>query len=314
MIESLFDFLLAPALLAVAAIALHSRELFRAVVLFIVFGLLMALAWVRLNAPDIALAEAAIGAGLTGALLLDAVSQLGEGDEGVAAPIVFRSIVVALMIPFTLMLGAAVWLLPEWPGGLTAAAAGEIAASGVSHPVTAVLLNYRAYDTWLEIAVLLVAVIAVLAVSRSVDYGTPAPTSVASPLLAGSLRRLLPMMLLAAGYLLARGTHAPGGAFQAGAMLGAVGVLLLYAGYRPLSRLEPATTRILLAAGVISFFLAVAASLFQPSFLQLDPLQAGWIILTIEAAVALSIGLTLTALFGSVRSAGRDFSGEVKQP
>jgi energy-converting hydrogenase B subunit D len=49
---------------------------FHAVVLFIVFGLLMALAWARLGAPDIALAEAAIGAGLTGALLLDAVGHL----------------------------------------------------------------------------------------------------------------------------------------------------------------------------------------------------------------------------------------------
>jgi energy-converting hydrogenase B subunit D len=59
---------------------LASKDLFRAVVLFIVFGLLMALAWARLDAPDIALAEAAIGAGLTGALLLDAVGQMtGRG-------------------------------------------------------------------------------------------------------------------------------------------------------------------------------------------------------------------------------------------
>ena len=45
-------------------------------VLFIVFGLLMALAWARLAAPDIALAEAAIGAGLSGAMLLDTVGYL----------------------------------------------------------------------------------------------------------------------------------------------------------------------------------------------------------------------------------------------
>jgi multicomponent Na+:H+ antiporter subunit G len=52
------------------------RDMFRAVVMFIVFGLLMALAWVRLQAPDIALAEAAIGAGLTGVLLLDTLGYL----------------------------------------------------------------------------------------------------------------------------------------------------------------------------------------------------------------------------------------------
>ena len=72
----LYDGLIAVTLLWIAWQVLVTRDLFKAVVLFIVFGLLMALAWVRLQAPDIALAEAAIGAGLTGALLLDAVGHL----------------------------------------------------------------------------------------------------------------------------------------------------------------------------------------------------------------------------------------------
>lgn len=70
------DALLGLTLIATAAMALASGSLFRAVVMFIVFGLLMALAWVRLEAPDIALAEAAIGAGLTGVLLLDTIGYL----------------------------------------------------------------------------------------------------------------------------------------------------------------------------------------------------------------------------------------------
>lgn len=76
--DLLFDLVLAALLTTLAWSSLTSGELFRSVVLFIAFGFLMALAWVRLAAPDIALAEAAIGAGLTGALLLDAVAQLGE--------------------------------------------------------------------------------------------------------------------------------------------------------------------------------------------------------------------------------------------
>lgn len=44
--------------------------------LFITFGLLMAISWVRLNAIDVAIAEVAIGAGLTGALLLAALGRL----------------------------------------------------------------------------------------------------------------------------------------------------------------------------------------------------------------------------------------------
>jgi uncharacterized MnhB-related membrane protein len=67
-----FDFLLALSLLWSGWRTLAAPRLDRAIVLFIVFGLLMSLAWARLSAPDIGLAEAAIGAGLTGALLLDA--------------------------------------------------------------------------------------------------------------------------------------------------------------------------------------------------------------------------------------------------
>ncbi len=71
-----FDLLLGAGVCITAWLALSSRELFRAVVMFIVFGLCMALVWARLQAPDIALAEAAIGAGITGVLLLDTLGYL----------------------------------------------------------------------------------------------------------------------------------------------------------------------------------------------------------------------------------------------
>lgn len=77
-----FDVLLAAGLIWSAARALSVRNLFRAVILFIVFGLLMALAWARLGAPDIALAEAAIGAGLSGALLFDTVGHIRARKKG----------------------------------------------------------------------------------------------------------------------------------------------------------------------------------------------------------------------------------------
>ena len=80
-----FDTVLGFALSWLAWRALASPDLFRAIVLFIAFGMLMALAWVRLNAPDIALAEAAIGAGLTGALLLSALARLDAKNETKAA-------------------------------------------------------------------------------------------------------------------------------------------------------------------------------------------------------------------------------------
>ncbi len=74
----LLDGVLAVTLVWLGWRVLSITDLFKAVVLFIAFGLLMALTWVRLEAADIALAEAAIGAGLTGVLFLTTLSHLGS--------------------------------------------------------------------------------------------------------------------------------------------------------------------------------------------------------------------------------------------
>lgn len=84
-----FDLLLSLTLLGLAAAALTSNEPRRAVILYIAFGLMLALVWARLRAPDLALAEAAIGAGLGGALML-AAARRAAGRRG-AAPTAGRT-------------------------------------------------------------------------------------------------------------------------------------------------------------------------------------------------------------------------------
>jgi len=72
---TVFDLILVLTLIGLASAALLSREPRRGVILFIAFGILLALVWARLRAPDLALAEAAIGAGLGGALMLAAARR-----------------------------------------------------------------------------------------------------------------------------------------------------------------------------------------------------------------------------------------------
>lgn len=72
----LFDILLGLGLLVLALGIVRARSLYQSVVMFMVFGLLAALAWTRLHATDIALAEAAIGAGVTGALFLSTLGRI----------------------------------------------------------------------------------------------------------------------------------------------------------------------------------------------------------------------------------------------
>jgi uncharacterized MnhB-related membrane protein len=76
MIGPLVDLLLLLLIVLLAWRALNGRDLLRGVIEFIAMGLLVAVAWVRLRALDIALAEAAVGSGLTGALLLSALHRM----------------------------------------------------------------------------------------------------------------------------------------------------------------------------------------------------------------------------------------------
>ena len=77
--ELAIDLLLAAGALLLAGMALAVRKVFTAIVLFVSLGLLVTLIWARLGAWDVAIAEAAIGAGLTGALLLAAWRKLDDG-------------------------------------------------------------------------------------------------------------------------------------------------------------------------------------------------------------------------------------------
>ncbi len=86
MMAQLFDVVLVLALLWLAARSLADRDLFRAVLNFIMLGLLLAVAWVRLRAPDVALAEAAVGSALTGALLLSALARMKRREANAVKP------------------------------------------------------------------------------------------------------------------------------------------------------------------------------------------------------------------------------------
>ena len=138
------------------------------------------------------------------------------------------------MVPVAAVIGWAVLSLPREPTGLTAEVAGQLHRSGVTNPVTAVLLNFRGYDTLLEIGVLLVALFGVLFLGqlpRTAALGGP-PRSGGQDVLRAFAVLVTPVGIVLAAYLLWVGAYAPGGAFQAGAVLAGVGVLLLLTGAR----------------------------------------------------------------------------------
>jgi multisubunit Na+/H+ antiporter MnhB subunit len=184
--------------------------------------------------------------------------------------------------------------LPPAAHHLPALVAANLAHSGVEHPVTAVLLNFRGWDTLLEVAVLLLALLTLLTLSGG---EAPALVDATDPLLQGLARQALPLIVLTAGYLLWAGAHRPGGAFQAGAVLAAGAVLLQLAGLLPAWVGPRRLLRLGLVLGFLVFLGVAAALLGEGAMLRYPPALAGGLILLVEAGLTLSLGLILAGLF-----------------
>ena len=300
----MFDAVLAVLMLWIARRALSCSDLFEAIVLFIAFSLFMALSWVRLGAPDVALAEAAIGAGLTGVLLLSALVSLRSYENGAESTghkggspgwsLGLHLLASVLLIAVAAGLGYVVLDLPELAEGLSADVLANMRDSGVTNPVTAVLLNFRGYDTFLEMIVLLMALLGVWSIGRELRHSRAKHGLVLDSL----ARTLTPIMILVAIYLLWVGGHAPGGAFQAGSVLSAAAVLLLLAGFRLRAGLTSRVLGLLLVAGPAAFLLlAVLTLVIEGRLLEYPPTLAGPLILVIETIAAVSIGATLAAIY-----------------
>ncbi len=217
-----------------------------------------------------------------------------SSTENDKKPARFRLLLIALLAALAVGLGYAVLSLPSPAPGLSAPVAANLESSGVSNPVTAVLLNFRGYDTLLELGVLLLALLGVWSLGA-----VPKHRESSSGLVLDMLSRLLvPLLILVAGYLLWVGAHAPGGAFQAGSVLATAGVLSLLTGWRPDIRFSGLPLRIALVAGLGVFVVVAMVSIPMGGYLlAYPPSFAGALILLIEAAATLSIGVTLAALF-----------------
>lgn len=209
-----------------------------------------------------------------------------------------RPVVIPAALLFAVVLILAMVDLAPPALDLRPLVAANLASSGVAHPVTAVLLNYRAYDTLLEIGVLLLALVAILAVSGSVPATSSTSATSSDPLLPMLGRIAAPVMVVVAVYLLSAGTSGPGGAFQAGAVLAAAAVLLHLTGLLPGWRQPGVRLRWGLAGGFLLFVgVGTILLLVEGDLLRYPPDHAGVLIFLIESGLTLSLGLILAGLF-----------------
>ncbi len=151
------------------------QSLFSAAMMSSIYSLLMAAVWYNMHAMDVAFTEAAVGAGITTALLIATIVYTGR-DEKPRTGVHLPALVVCVALGGLLVYG-----VPDMPafGDPNAPIHAHVAPeyidqsvrSGKTHgdmkryvpnKVTAVLASYRGYDTMFEAAVIFTAGIALI--------------------------------------------------------------------------------------------------------------------------------------------------------
>ncbi|GGA73414.1 cation:proton antiporter [Neiella marina] len=307
-------------LLVITAIAIvRAKNLFVAVMLTSIFSLLMAANFFILDAADVALTEAAIGAGVTTVIFLGALSLTAEHEKkaNIARwPAIVVVVATALVLIYATFdkprLGdpdapvhqhVAPWYLSETPELI-----------GIPNVVTAVLGSFRAFDTLGEVFVVFAACIGVLfLLSARKEAGkqsrAKAPQSIGLrhhliPKVVG--RFLLPFIILFGLYVQFHGEYGPGGGFQAGAII-ATGIILfalLEGEQRALAAIPRSVLLLMVAGGAMLYALVgivgilMGGNFLDYSVLSSDPVfgqQLG--IILIEAGVGITVCGALLAIF-----------------
>lgn len=79
--SAVFDLVMLSLLIATAISVARARDLVAAVVLFALYSLVLCLVWQHRGAPDVAITEAAVGAGVTTVLFLVTVRRTSRSER-----------------------------------------------------------------------------------------------------------------------------------------------------------------------------------------------------------------------------------------
>jgi multicomponent Na+:H+ antiporter subunit B len=240
---------------------------------------------------------------------------------------------IAVIIVGALLL-AATGDFPAWGDAGSPASQGQVSSfyieqtineTKVPNMVTAVLADFRGYDTMFETVVIFIAGIGIIAVLRTFgDQASKVPDEPEADNDSGDLivrttcHMVVPLIQLFALYVVAHGHHSPGGGFQGGVMLGASYILFALACGLPAAKRRMGERRaiIIAAAGIIIYAgWGVACLLLGGNFLDytsLDPILPGdeqmarsHSMLVVEIGVAFTVTAIMFAIYSNLSTRGR---------
>ena len=312
-------------LLVITAVAIvRTANLFVAVMLTAIFSLLMAANFFILDAADVALTEAAVGAGVTTVIFLSALALTAERERSrkssrlLVLGVVSTTVLVLLYATFDkprlgdpnapIHLHVAPFYLEQTPELID-----------IPNVVTAVLATFRGYDTLGEVFVVFAACIGVLfvlgagdgnktVVSRPTNYGLRHHLI---PQVVGRL--LIPFIILFGLYVQFHGEYGPGGGFQAGAIIATAFILhaLLEGEAAALKAIPRKALLIMTVIGACLYGLVgIAGILMGGNFLDYSVLHSNPVlgqqygIIIIEAGVGITVCGALLSIFHAFAARG----------
>ena len=222
-------------LLACAALVLGHHDRFKAVLLAGAVGMVVAIAFLALSAPDLALTQLSVEIVSTVLLLMGLAllpartpresSGARHTRDAVLAGVAGLGVAFICWLVLTRDHDSISWYLlaQSIPGG------------GGTNVVNVTLVDFRGYDTFGEITVLGIAGVGVLAMLDGLrirrqphdESGRPWGSARQPLMLRVAARLILPMALVMSAYIFWRGHNLPGGGFIAG-LITAVALVLQY--------------------------------------------------------------------------------------
>lgn len=310
---------------AIAAVAtVMSRNLFVSSMWFGIFSLMMATNFFILDAADVALTEAAVGAGVSTVLFMGALALTSEHEHFKEKFAFFPLLLLVLLFGVLFVVSfdqpllgdpmapvhqhVAPWYLSETPKLID-----------IPNVVTAILASFRGYDTLGEVIVVFTAGIGVLSV---LGFRPKRPQRLSNEAMASNTRGvqhhsilrvvgklIIPFLMLFALVVQFHGKYTPGGGFSAGALFAAAVMLYgILEGADRSSKVMPQRTMLILASmgatlytgvGIVSMLLG--GTFLDYNVLASNPLDGQYLgILLVEFGVGLTVTTVLIMIFNAI--------------
>ena len=312
-------------LVATALATVFLRDLFAIIMLFGIYSLLSAGFFLNLDAPDVALTEAAIGAGISPILMLGTLAlirkksnpepQAKKSIHGVLLPLFVVTITGAALIYATLDMPH--YSDPQAPAHNHVAPRyiqDSYKEIHIPNIVSSILASYRGFDTLGEVFVIFTAGLGVLTLLGTLMGGSGPnywqfedTTNLKHHNVLHVISKILiPIILLYAFYVQFHGEYSPGGGFQAGVLFATAFILYtmifgLQAAYKvvsPQALYWAMAIGILLYAGTGVACLLLGGNYLDYNVLLHDPVHGQHLgIILVELGVGICVAAVMMSVF-----------------